>query len=87
MGVRVGQWTKTIVVFLAGCIPKSKFNVLSINFDIGDIVFEHGGDINLAETKRLEVGRQSGDDLEVARIICSFHLLYVPLGKFLWRTQ
>ena len=47
--VRVGvrQGTETIVVFLACRIPESELDVLAVDLDIGDIVLEHGGDIDL----------------------------------------
>lgn len=47
--VRVGvrQRTETVVIFLTSRIPKGEFNVLAINLDIGDIVLEDGGDVNL----------------------------------------
>ena len=47
MGVRVTERAETIVVLLAGRIPQGEFNVLSVHFDIGHIVLEHSGDINL----------------------------------------
>ncbi len=45
--VRVGQGTETVVVFLACRIPESQFDMLAVNFDIGDIVLEHGRDVDL----------------------------------------
>ena len=48
MGVGVTERTETIVVFLSRRIPQRELNVLSIDLDIGDIVLEHGGNINLA---------------------------------------
>ena len=36
---------------LTGCIPKCKLNVLSIDFDIGDIVLEDSGDVDLNKDK------------------------------------
>lgn len=47
MGIRVGERAKTIVVFLTRCIPKSELDVLAIDFDIGNVVLENGGDIDL----------------------------------------
>jgi hypothetical protein len=35
------------VFFLAGGIPEGELNVLVVDLDVGDIVFEHGGDIML----------------------------------------
>lgn len=47
MGVRVGQRTETVVIFLTRRIPKGEFNVLAIHFDIGDVVLEDGRDVDL----------------------------------------
>ena len=47
MGVGVGQRTETVVVFLAGSIPQRELDVLSIHLDIGNVVLEHGRDIDL----------------------------------------
>ena len=32
---------------MTSSIPKGEFNVLAVNFDIGDIVLEDGGDVDL----------------------------------------
>jgi hypothetical protein len=47
--VRVGVWkgTEAVVIFLAGGIPESELDVLAVNLDIGDIVLEDGGDVDL----------------------------------------
>lgn len=47
MRVWVGQRTETVIVFLTSRIPKSQFNVLAIDFDIGNVVLEYSGDIDL----------------------------------------
>ena len=47
MGVGVGQRSETVVVLLASRIPKRQLNVLSIHLDIGDVVLEDGGDVDL----------------------------------------
>lgn len=49
MGVGVRKRTETVVVLLAGRIPKRQLNMLSINLDVGDVVFEDGGDIDLSK--------------------------------------
>ena len=48
MRVRIAEWTETVIILLPGRIPQGKLNVLSANFDIGHIVFEHRWNINLA---------------------------------------
>jgi hypothetical protein len=47
VGVGVGQGTETIVVLLASRIPKCQLDVLAVDLDVGDIVLENGGDIDL----------------------------------------
>lgn len=51
VGVRVGEGTETVIVFLASSIPQGEFNVLVVNLDIGDVVLEDCGDVDLTETK------------------------------------
>lgn len=36
-----------VVIFLVSCILKGEFDVFFINFDIGNVVFEDGRDIDL----------------------------------------
>jgi hypothetical protein len=45
--VGVGERAETVVIFLASSIPKRELHVFAINLDIGDVVFEDGGDIDL----------------------------------------
>ena len=47
VGIGVGKRAETVIIFLTSRIPKSEFNVLVINLDIGDVVFEDGGDVDL----------------------------------------
>lgn len=47
MGVGVGEGTETVVILLASRIPEGQLNVLAINLDIGDVVLEDGGDVDL----------------------------------------
>ncbi len=46
--VRVGEGTETVIIFLASRIPQGQLNVLAIDLDVGDIVLENGGDVDLA---------------------------------------
>ena len=48
MRVGVTERAETIIVLLSSRIPQGKLNMLSIDLDIGYVVLEHGGDINLA---------------------------------------
>jgi hypothetical protein len=47
MRVRVGERAQSVVIFLASGIPKGELDVLAIDFDIGDVVLEDGGDVDL----------------------------------------
>jgi hypothetical protein len=47
--VGVGQRAKSVVILLTGGIPKGKFDMLSIDFNIGNIIFEDGWDVDLEE--------------------------------------
>jgi len=59
MRVGVTERAETIVVLLSGRIPQGELNVLSINFDIGYVVLEHSGDINLWESSFREDDQQT----------------------------
>jgi hypothetical protein len=43
--MRVSKRTKTIILFLAGCIPQSEINHAPINLDSGGIVIKYSRDI------------------------------------------
>ena len=45
--VGVGEGAETVVIFLASSIPKGKLYVLAVHLDIGDVVFENSGDVDL----------------------------------------
>ena len=47
MRIRVGERSKAVVIFLARCIPEGELNVLSIDLDIGNVVFEDSGNVHL----------------------------------------
>lgn len=47
MRVGVGERTETVVVLLARRIPKSQLDMLAVDLDIGDVVLEDGGDVDL----------------------------------------
>jgi hypothetical protein len=49
VGIRVREWSKTVIVFLASGIPQCEFHVLSVNLDIGDVVFKNSGDVDLCK--------------------------------------
>lgn len=47
MGVGVTEWPETIVILLTGGIPQSQLDVLSVYFNIGDIVLKDSWYVNL----------------------------------------
>lgn len=62
MGVGVGERTKTVVVFLASRIPQGQLDVLAVNLDVGNIVFEDGGDVDLG--RRVSKNSSGGDGVK-----------------------
>lgn len=47
MRVGVREGSETVIIFLASRIPQGQLDVLVVDLDVGDIVFEDGGDIDL----------------------------------------
>lgn len=45
--VRIRKRSETIVIFLTSRIPQCQLDMFSIDFDIGNIVFEHGRYVDL----------------------------------------
>lgn len=47
--VRVGvrERSETVIIFLASRIPQGQLDVLVVNLDVGDVVLENGGDVDL----------------------------------------
>jgi hypothetical protein len=45
--VGVGERAETVVIFLASGIPEGELHVFAIHLDVGDVVFENGGHIDL----------------------------------------
>jgi hypothetical protein len=45
--VGVGEGAETVVIFLASGIPEGKLYVLAVHLDIGDVVLENSGDVDL----------------------------------------
>lgn len=58
VGVREGS--ETVIIFLASRIPQGQLDVLVVDLDVGDIVFEDGGDIDLRESALGEDNQQTG---------------------------
>lgn len=55
MRIRVREGTKTVVIFLTGGIPKRELYMAAINLDIGNVVLENGGDVDLGESALVDV--------------------------------
>jgi hypothetical protein len=49
VGVGVRERSETVVIFLACGIPESQLYVFTIDLDVGDIVLEDGGDVDLCK--------------------------------------
>ena len=74
MGVGIREGAETVIILLTGRIPQGELDVLSVNVDIGDVVLENGGDV----------------DLQLLDFVHSIGIgsrLYLPQGKFPWRKR
>ena len=49
VGVGVGERAETVVILLTSGIPEGELDVLAIDLDIGDVVLEDSGDVDLRE--------------------------------------
>jgi len=47
MRIGVGERAETVVIFLAGSIPEGELDVFAVNLDVGNVVLEDGGDVDL----------------------------------------
>jgi len=45
--VGIGERAQTVVIFLTRGIPQSQLNVFAINLNVGDVVLEDGGNVDL----------------------------------------
>jgi hypothetical protein len=50
VGVGVGKRAQTVVIFLTCGIPESELDVFAVDLDIGDVVLEDSGNIDLVRT-------------------------------------
>lgn len=60
MRVGVGERAETVIILLAGGIPKSELDVLAIDLNIGNIVLKNGGNVNLGEGSLGEDDEETG---------------------------
>jgi len=58
--VRIGERAETVIVFLSGRIPESELDAFAVDFDVGDVVFEYGRDIDLWECSLGEDDQETG---------------------------
>lgn len=56
VGIGIRKRAKAVVVFLTGRIPEGKLDMLAINFDVGDVVLEDGGNVDLLCRVSLSAG-------------------------------
>jgi len=59
MGVGIAERAETVIVFLSSRIPQGKLDVLPIDLDIGHIILEHSGNVNLRESSFREDDQQA----------------------------
>ena len=56
VGIWIGQRAEAVVIFLTRGIPERQFNVFAIDLNIGDIILEDGGNVDLDDnTFRLAI--------------------------------
>jgi len=60
VGIRVGQGSETVIIFLTGGIPQGKLDVFTVNLDISDVVLEHGRYVDLGESALGEDDKETG---------------------------
>jgi hypothetical protein len=66
VGVGVGERAETVVIFLTGGIPEGELDVLAVNLDIGNVVLEDSGDVDLGAEKCQYVCRRGAGDVFAA---------------------
>lgn len=58
MAVGVRERAETVIIFLTSRIPKSELDMLSVDLNIGDVVLEDSGDVDLERrTKEKKIRR------------------------------
>jgi len=100
MGIGVGERSQSVVIFLTSGIPKSELDVLSIDFDVGNIVLEDGGDVDLYGLRQVSADMScfanGGHVLKTAQELLiatakrpceGDKAMNEPLGKYPWRRR
>lgn len=67
MRVGVRERAETVIVLLTSSIPEGQLHVLAVNLDVGDIVFEDGGDVDLDEVKNSELAASNSKTFNVTQ--------------------
>jgi len=60
VGVRVREGAETVVIFLASRIPQGELHRLAIDIDLGNVILENSGHIDLWECTLGEDNQQTG---------------------------
>jgi len=60
MRVRVRERAETVIILLAGGIPKSELDVLAVDLNIGNVVLKDGRNVNLGEGSLGEDDEETG---------------------------
>lgn len=47
VGIRVGEGTESVVILLSGGIPEGELDALAVDNNVGDVVLENGGNVDL----------------------------------------
>jgi hypothetical protein len=60
MRVGIGEGAETVIVLLAGGIPKCELDVLAVDLNIGNVVLKDSGNVNLGESSLGEDDEETG---------------------------
>jgi len=58
--VRIRQRSETIVVFLTSRVPQGELDLAAVNFDVSDVIFKDGGDVDFGELVLGEDDQETG---------------------------
>lgn len=85
--VRVRKGTETVIVLLAGGIPKGQLDLLAIDLDVGNVVLKDGRDVDLCGSC-VSVTRAESSCAHGPRVTCPAILaVHAPRGTCPWRRR